>query len=524
MNRKLMAAVIAAVIIVLNISACMKEEQVTFTGETAQEPEYQINLNAINPSAYSKVEGLNLEPGTYISIIGKAEEPAYWRAVRRGVMQAADDLNDALGYTGDEKIKVTYNGASKTEDIDEQVNILDEELSRYPDVIGIASVDEEACTVQFDLATENGIPIIAFDSGNKYQGIQCTVKTDNVEASRTGAHKMMGEINGEGEVLVLAHDSKSETAKERAESFQEEITANESGVSVAEIVYCDQLDEIKKKIAEEQDAQKEEEEAETEWRSFSDADAIQYKMEEYPGLRGIFGTSIYATQLGLEAIRQTEAAESPVGGTKDTDGEESTESGNKAADSEEGTESEEEKAEDTEAESAGTEQGKTEISGTKNGGISEEAGDGETEGLRAEGEGNGSETEGAENVEKEENETGGTENKETEEVSSENGDIEGIDQSGESEKEKTEEEEKQGNREPIVLMGFDAGKEQMEALEAGEIAGLVVQNPFGIGYASVIAAARTVLEAGNEAEVNTGYIWVTKENLTEESIQRMLYE
>jgi ribose transport system substrate-binding protein len=52
----------------------------------------------------------------------------------------------------------------------------------------------------------------------------------------------------------------------------------------------------------------------------------------------------------------------------------------------------------------------------------------------------------------------------------------------------------------------------------------VVQNPFGIGYASVIAASRSILESGNEAEVNTGYIWVTGDNLEEESIQNMLYQ
>ena len=51
-------------------------------------------------------------------------------------------------------------------------------------------------------------------------------------------------------------------------------------------------------------------------------------------------------------------------------------------------------------------------------------------------------------------------------------------------------------------MGFDAGKDQLDSLENGDVDGLIVQNPFGIGYASVIAAARTVLEIGNEADVN----------------------
>ena len=54
--------------------------------------------------------------------------------------------------------------------------------------------------------------------------------------------------------------------------------------------------------------------------------------------------------------------------------------------------------------------------------------------------------------------------------------------------------------------------------------GLIVQNPFGIGYASVIAAARTVLEIGNEADVNTGYIWADRDNMEEETVQAMLYE
>ena len=73
-------------------------------------------------------------------------------------------------------------------------------------------------------------------------------------------------------------------------------------------------------------------------------------------------------------------------------------------------------------------------------------------------------------------------------------------------------------------MGFDAGKEQLDSLENGDVDGLIVQNPFGIGYASVIAAARTVLEIGNEADVNTGYIWADRDNMEEEAVQAMLYE
>ena len=45
-----------------------------------------------------------------------------------------------------------------------------------------------------------------------------------------------------------------------------------------------------------------------------------------------------------------------------------------------------------------------------------------------------------------------------------------------------------------------------------------------MGYATVVAAARTILEIGNEAVVDTGYTWVDKENMEDGSVQMMLYE
>lgn len=370
------------------ICACGKQQEqtTTFTGKETEKPEYQGNLNAISPAAYNNVEGLNLEPGTYISIIGKDDSSSYWTNVKKGVMQAADDLNKELGYKGSDKIKVTYNAPAKSEDIDEQVNILDEELSRYPDAVGIASIDSAACSVQFDLATANGIPIISLDSGNEYKGIQCIVKTDNEDAARTGAYKLANEIGNEGQVILVVHDSNSETAKERAKSFEEEIKNNYPSVSIVETIYCDKLDDLKKKIAVEKDPNISEDLQKAAVEKMTDDEVMQYYLKKYPDLKGVFGTNESSTIFALEALQKTELA------------------------------------------------GK------------------------------------------------------------------------------------------VALVGFDISEEQTAAIKNGEIAGLVVQNPFGMGYASVVAAARTILQSGNEAVVDTGYIWVTKDNLEDESIQNMLYK
>ena len=117
------------------------------------------------------------------------------------------------------------------------MNILDEELARYPDVIAVASVAEDASAVQFDLAAENGIAVVAFDSRNNYQGIQCTCMTDNVAAAKEGARKMSEAIEEKGEILLIAQDSVSGTAKERTKAVTEEITANYPNVKVVETIY-----------------------------------------------------------------------------------------------------------------------------------------------------------------------------------------------------------------------------------------------------------------------------------------------
>ena len=162
-KRNVRAVIAAALCMTVFAAGCGKKaDDQVFTGDKTEAPAYQANLDAIKSSAYASVDNLDLEPGTYISVIGRGSSTPYWNQVKAGVEQAATDLNTVLGYSGNDKVKVLYSAPDENDNIDQQVNILDEELARYPDVIAISSVDASACSVQFDLAIENGIPIVAF--------------------------------------------------------------------------------------------------------------------------------------------------------------------------------------------------------------------------------------------------------------------------------------------------------------------------------------------------------------------------
>ena len=370
-----------------------KEPESSDNKQQVEEKEYQGKLDQIEPSAYDNVEGLHLEAGSYISIIGKAEEGQYWNEVKRGVDQAAADINDYLGYEGKDKVKVTYSAPETEDNVDEQVNILDEELARYPIAVGISITDANACEVQFDLAAENDIPVVAYDSGSDYQGLMATVSTDNAAAAREAATKLAKLIGDSGEIILFVNDSKSKTSLDRENAFREEIQNNHPNITIVESYHLDQLEDMQKIVADEINAgtyQIDEESAEAESdvqiapADITEEDVIDYVLAKHPDIKGCFASNAPTVKKAIAGLERAEADD-------------------------------------------------------------------------------------------------------------------------------------------VMVVGFDADEEEKKALSDGRIEGLIVQNPFGMGYATVVAAARAALDMGNEAFVNTGYTWVTADNLEDESIQKTLY-
>lgn len=366
------------------------------TANSEEDPE-QCHLDVMQPLAYGNVKGLNLEPGSCISIIGRGSSSEYWSEVREGAESAVDDINEMLGYKGEDKVKLTYSAPESENNVDDQVNILDEELARYPLAVGIAAVDASACEVQFDLAAENNIPIVAFDSGTDYQNIVAMIDTDNAAAAATAANHMCGSMNTEenSEILLLVHDSKSTSAEEREAGFVKAVQEKYPNIKIAATYHLDELEEMQELIAGERAAQSEEnddeekvegqeETPEIKGSDITQEGVVQYLLEKHPNVKGIYATNETCSKLAVGVLDTME-------------------------------------------------------------------------------------------------------------------------------------------KDDISVISFDGGEDQLELLEEGELSGLIVQNPYGIGYATVVACARAILGQGNEAEIDAGYTWVTKENMEDASIKKMMY-
>lgn len=75
----------------------------------------------------------------------------------------------------------------------------------------------------------------------------------------------------------------------------------------------------------------------------------------------------------------------------------------------------------------------------------------------------------------------------------------------------------------VKLVGFDASDKLLDALKKGEIEGLVLQDPFKIGYLAVKTMAAHLRGEKIEKRIDTGAKLVTKENLETKEVQEVLH-
>lgn len=74
----------------------------------------------------------------------------------------------------------------------------------------------------------------------------------------------------------------------------------------------------------------------------------------------------------------------------------------------------------------------------------------------------------------------------------------------------------------VKLVGFDSSPPLLEALRAGEIEALVVQNPRRMGYLAVESVVKHLRGEKIEATIDTGAVLVTKANIDSDEVKKIL--
>jgi len=76
----------------------------------------------------------------------------------------------------------------------------------------------------------------------------------------------------------------------------------------------------------------------------------------------------------------------------------------------------------------------------------------------------------------------------------------------------------------VVLIGFDSGKAQIDAIRSGLMSGAITQNPVGIGYETVKAAVAALKGQKLPKKIDTGFYYYDKSNIDDPKIAAVLYQ
>ena len=307
---------------------------------------------------YTSLEDINLEAGSHIAVGGKRTKNGFWTSVKRGMDAAVADLNEKLGYKGDDKIKLTFEGPSDETDVEDQINIIDAVLGENPDVLCLSAIDMDSCQAQLEAAEENGIPVIVLDSGVKTGNVNATCVVDNYQAGVQAAVKLADTIGGSGKIAVMTHVESAQNCQEREQGFTETIAEKYPDIEIVNISHQNEETSV--------------------------SEMAESVLKLFPDVKGYFCAN--------------------------------------------------------------------------------------------------------ENV---------------------SGDV--LDAISASGKE-------------VAVVGIDAGKKQKDAIKSGKEVGVLVQNAYGMGYATVVAAARAALGLENDESINPGMEWIDSENISDERYANYLYD
>ena len=192
---------------------------------------------------------ITLGAGSRIAVVSKATDGEYWKLVRQGMEDAVKDINKAYDFSSDDEISMTFEGPSDEQDIETQVNTLDAVIAENPTVLCMSAGDIESCQAQLEAASENGIPVVVFDSNVSDDELVTAFRgTDNAYVGKLAAEKLADAIGGSGKIAVFSAQEKTESSQKRVEGFKDAL-ADYEGISVVSELYTDKVNDMSEAMA-----------------------------------------------------------------------------------------------------------------------------------------------------------------------------------------------------------------------------------------------------------------------------------
>jgi len=165
----------------------------------------------------------------YIAVISKGFQHEFWQTVKLGSDTAAEELG----------VKSTFEGPANESMIAEQIDMVENAITKKATAILLAALDTEALIPVVEKAKSKGIPVVMFDSNVNSDIPLSFVATDNKAAGGVAAEELGKQLGGKGVVGIVAHNAGTSTAQQRRDGFIEKMKEIYPDIKLLEPVYSD---------------------------------------------------------------------------------------------------------------------------------------------------------------------------------------------------------------------------------------------------------------------------------------------
>ncbi len=148
-----------------------------------------------------------------IAVVPKGLSHQFWMTIKAGADAGAAEVG----------ARVIWQGPAKETEIDQQINIVQDMITRRVDGIVLAACDENALASVIEQADRAGIPVVMMDSGVKSDIPKSLVATDNIAGAKKAAQVLADLMGGSGEVGLMPFVSGAATSELREQGFKEGI-------------------------------------------------------------------------------------------------------------------------------------------------------------------------------------------------------------------------------------------------------------------------------------------------------------
>jgi ribose transport system substrate-binding protein len=149
-----------------------------------------------------------------IAVIPKGTTHEFWKSIHAGAVKAERELNQK-GI----KTEIIWNGPLKEDDRDQQIQVVENFMSRRVSGIVLAPLDSQALVRPAENAIRAKVPVVIIDSDLKSDQYVSFVATDNYKGGQMAGEHLAKLLGGKGNVILLRYAVGSASTEAREAGF-----------------------------------------------------------------------------------------------------------------------------------------------------------------------------------------------------------------------------------------------------------------------------------------------------------------